>query len=241
MNQITNFKTLIGTLYKKLQTATITGKINIKELYIINIINNLLLESSNCLDFKYIQKLQNLTIELQHLDEDICIYRETRSLYNNIIGCKNCKDINNSNIKVINTAPVINDPEPVDPTPVEPIIVKGCNATEYRIFSDLDFIIIGGNFFTKCGTTSSNLYKRIIVTKLPTKGVITYLEQPLIVGQVINFNNDFPQQFENNNLLYYTPFIERGHNEDDFLFYKVVVEDIPYTITEELNLKMTIL
>jgi len=94
MNEITSFKTLVGTLYKKLNKASVYGKLSLKELYILEIVYNLMYDCPTCFNEKTKRKLTNLIIKLQHLDKDICIYRENRS-------CRELKHHTEEYLKII--------------------------------------------------------------------------------------------------------------------------------------------
>ena len=171
MNEITSFQTLIGTLYKKFNKASVYGKLDLKTLYILDIINELLFGCPTCLDEKYKQAIRNLLIRLQHSDKDICIYREDRNIY---FGDK--VNYNNSDYTVNNTPPVIQNPPNLDGSV---ILSKPGDIYEFNenIFKT--------GFYDKEGDSPLNV--RIVT--LPIYGILTYNNVPVAPGFIFNISN----------------------------------------------------
>lgn len=122
MNDITSFQTLIGSLYKKFNRASVYGKLNLKELYILDIVNELLYDCPTCFNEQIKNKLQSLAIQLQNLDPEICAYKEDRDLYVNITNQN--FSLNNRDIKLENTAPIVDDNEETDPPTPATIVLE---------------------------------------------------------------------------------------------------------------------
>src|SRR5690606_9413612 len=105
---------------------SITGLIDLKMLYFLNIVNSYILNCELPLDFKDSQKLKQISLIIQNLEKSICSYKFNDLIkFNNIVGCENCKQgLNNNPTIVFNTPPVISDPNEIPSTEECPIL---CN------------------------------------------------------------------------------------------------------------------
>lgn len=168
MNEITANQTLIGSLHKSFDSATISGNLKLKKLYLINLISKFAYCCGNNISFNQKQHLQNLIISLQNLDKNICIYREQRSLYTNIVGCKNCKDLNNSSYQVINTPPII------DPIEITPLIKPTVCDISFNLNIGVDQMPLTLDVFVKCfdylGDRFS--YSTLKIITIPEQGIL---------------------------------------------------------------------
>lgn len=110
MNIIDSTKTLVGTLEKYINEASVYGKsFDLTDLYLIKIINdyNLNCSSNLCKDVN--TKLNELVIKIVNKNKNICVYRTMQNNYVNIKGDNRILNINNSTIKVVNTPPEVDD------------------------------------------------------------------------------------------------------------------------------------
>ncbi len=178
MNEITSFQTLIGTLYKKYNKASVYGKLDLKILYILDIINELLFTCPDCLDEKYKQKLQSLIIKLQHSDKDICIYRENRNDY-----YKDKVNYNNSNYLVSNTPPIIQNPPQLDGS----VILE--KPGDVYIFNEN---IFKESFYDAQGDSPLN----VRISTLPIYGILTYNGQPIPNNFIFNISNSSNLEYQ---------------------------------------------
>lgn len=188
MNEITANQTLIGSLHKSFDIATISGNLKLKKLYLINLINKFSYCCGNSITFNQKQHLQNLTIALQNLDKNICIYREQRSLYTNIVGCKNCKDLNNSPYQVINTPPII------DPIEITPIVKPTVCDIDFTLNIGVEQTSLTLNVFVKCfeylGDRFS--YSTLKFITIPEQGMIQETNGNIIFeNSEVNLNDGF--------------------------------------------------
>lgn len=228
MNQITSFKVLIGSLYKSLTKASIYGKLKLRKLYILDIINEFLYDCPNCINHKITQQLQNLAISIQNSDDNICKYREQRSIYTNIVGCKDCNP-NNSPLVVINTAPVINEPEePIDSIP-KPEICK----LEIDYDRNLIFRWIELSDFTGCykGDTPIKFLK---IISLPENGALQINDNTAYINQTINLND-----LNNSNIfIKYQSFLEE---ETDSFEIQVSDSSVPPVYSETTTITINVI
>lgn len=236
MRNLDHLESLIGSINKLVENAKNKGIIRSKELYLLNLIYKLI--SNKCFNNEITNEeksLLNLYYKLFSKYSFLCRTDLNTDYYLN----------NNTNNLYINTntntAPEIDDPDPVDPTPVDPIIIPGCNGNSYQIFDNMDFVTMSGNSFIKCLETTTIILYAIKIVKLPNKGILTLAGNNVIVGQVILFDGGFPNEFINPYDLVYTPFVDRGNNEIDFIEYQVIIDNSPETLTEIVNLEITIL
>lgn len=185
MDEITGFKTLVGTLYKKVNRASVYGKLDMKYLYVLNIVNELLFDCPTCYNENTRNKLKVLAIKLQHLDNEICIYREQRSLYTNIIGCKDCNP-NNRPLKVINTKPVIIDPNPIEPPIQQLPVICDNTVIDYGAGVKLEY-----DSFVKCFIDPlEGEPKYVQITTQPKGGILLYNGEILNTMQPIELTPD---------------------------------------------------
>jgi len=183
MNEITSFKTLIGSLYKKLNRASSYGTLDLKTLLLIDIINEYIYDCPTCYNNSILNKLKNLLINLQNSDRDICVYREQQSLYTNIIGCRDCNP-NNSNLTVVNTAPIITNPEPVEPVIIAPTLCN--NTVTVPIIGNFNFNSINLNCYQDF---NEGVLQNIRINSLPIRGSLTYNGMNVTINQVINIGD----------------------------------------------------
>lgn len=228
MNEINSFKMLIGTLYKKLNIASIYGTLNFKELYMLNIVNNFLDDCPDCLNNDDENKLQNLSIQLQHLDSDICIYRTENSNYYNIMGVTS-DNFNNNLLQVVNTSPTISDPDPiVEETPIptlrENIIYCG---EKSKIPIENPDVTLG---FTSEDNSGPGT---LLITGLPEQGFITLDDNLIQIGDTIDLTSPY--------FLLYTDLIGLEIGNVDILKYKISSVDNPTVFSEENQLLIKII
>lgn len=184
MDTITSYKTLIGSLYKKLNKASSYGTLNLKTLLLIDIINEYIYDCPTCYNTKVISKLKNLVFTLQNRDNEICSYKEAKSNYTNIVGCRDCNLNNNNNLIIINDPPLIEDPDPIEPEPLISPRALNINTNlngSILNFSDVDF----NDYFVD---TNEQVFN-IKITSLPTKGVITLNDINITLNQIIPISN----------------------------------------------------
>ena len=188
MNQITSFKILIGSLYKSLTKASIYGKLKLRKLYILDIINEFLYDCPNCINHKITQQLQTLAISIQNSDDNICKYREQRSIYTNIVGCKDCNP-NNSSLIIVNTAPTINNPDPIEPDPIIP--PKTC-ANSFNVpfqvkeyYFSIEDLSRPGCFIDQY----DGYIKNIKIKELPINGILSYNNLNVEIDQIIDLDD----------------------------------------------------
>jgi len=186
MSEIKSKKTLIGSIHKSLDNATITGKLKLKNLFLLNIINKYLYACESELSFYQEQYLKNLVIALENTDKNICIYREQLSNYTNIVGCKNCTPLNANNVIVVNTPPEVDDTElePVEcisPTIESNTLSYGCGMSSLKILLPA---FTTQAFFDFQGSPTD--YKNLKITKLPEFGVLYYDSEEVVLNQVID-------------------------------------------------------
>ncbi len=178
MNDITSFQTLIGTLYKKFNKASVYGILNLKKLYILDIINELLFTCPSCLSETNKRILNNIIIRLQHSDPDICIYRENRiSNYNDNI------DYNNGSYSVKNTPPIIQDPPVLDGT----VILEKPGDT---------YILNESIFKTLYFDAEGDLPLNVIILTLPVYGILTFNNQIINPNFIFNISDSNKIKYE---------------------------------------------
>jgi len=210
MNTVTASQTLIGSLHKSFDLASLNGNLKLKNLYLLNLINKYIYGCGSAITFNQKQYLLNLAIAIENLDKNICRYREQRSLYTNIVGCKNCKNVNQSDYVVINTPPEINDDVIITPACLYPTIkfttlnylcgMVGIKVTLQNFTSDSSFNFLG----------SAVAYKNLKITSLPISGALTYNGIPIVLNQIIDL-----QDFDAMN---YTQLSSSETNKDSFTF-----------------------
>jgi hypothetical protein len=129
MEQLTRNKVLIGSLYKGLNNARITGLMDLKMLYFLNIVNSYILSCENVPKFKEIQKLKQIVLIIQNREKNICTYRFNDLIkFASIVGCENCKPgLNNNPFQVTNNNPTISNPDPIEPSPECPTLCSTIN------------------------------------------------------------------------------------------------------------------
>lgn len=234
MNEITSNQTLIGTLRKSFDLATITGNLKLKRMYLLNLINKFMYCCGSNITFNQKQHLQNLVIALQNLDKNICIYREQRSIYTNIVGCKNCKNLNNSPYLVINTAPEIDEPDPIEPL-IKPIV---CDIS-FNYLRGMYGIPLNLNTFVKCFNYLGNVesYSKLKIISLPEFGVLYDFE-----GNILNINDEVDLT-DPEFLLKYIYTSDTYPNTDTFEFQISTNETSPEvfseTYTSTINIQLT--
>lgn len=170
-DKVNNDKILIGSLFKNLTEASKTGSLDLKPLYLYSVIAALLKDCNMEVSFKQRKKLKEVLLALKYRYKNFCTYRFNNHIdYANVIGCCNCKDLNNNPYKVKNTAPTVNDDEIPLPK-AKPLLT--CDSTKeavkltYVEFTLLDFI----KCYDANGTSS---YKYLKVTEFPTTGFLVY-------------------------------------------------------------------
>lgn len=187
MSEIRAKKTLIGSIHKSLDNATLTGKLKLKNLFLLNVINKYLYSCDSVLTFLQSEYLKNLAIAIENTDKNICLYREQLSNYTNIVGCRNCTPLNANNVIVINTppevdnGPVLTPVECLYPTIVDNVLPDYCGMSALKITLNM---LIQGSFYDFEGLNTN--YKNLKITKLPTYGVLMLNGQPVVLNQVID-------------------------------------------------------
>jgi hypothetical protein len=233
MNEVTSNQTLIGSLRKNFDLASINGNLKLKRLYLLNLINKFMYCCGSNITFNQKQHLQNLSIAIQNLDKNICIYREQRSIYTNIVGCKNCKNLNNSPYLVINTPPEIDDPIEIIPI-IRPIL---CDIN-FQLDERIDSTSFELETFVKCfsyfGSISSS-YSTLKIITIPQLGILQEVD-----GTIINENSevDLNNGFE---YLKYTFIGTERPTTDTFTFQISTNETDPEVFSETYTATINIL
>jgi hypothetical protein len=232
MNEVTSNQTLIGTLRKSFDLATINGNLKLKRLYLLNLINKFMYCCGSNITFNQKQHLQNLSIAIQNLDKNICIYREQRSIYTNIVGCKNCKNLNNSPYIVINTPPEIDDPIEVVPV-IKPIV---CDII-FQLNRGIDVTAFELETFVKCFNYLGNVnsYSTLKIITIPELGILQEAD-----GTIINENSEvnLNEGFE---YLKYTFIGTERPTTDTFTFQISTDETDPEVFSETYTATINIL
>lgn len=174
-----HLETMIGTIHKIFLDAKNKGIIRNKELSLLDIIYNIL--KTDC--FEEIENnkkraLLSLYFRILNKYSFLCKSELSRSyyLYNNLQ-----KTFINTNP---NTAPVIDDPDPYEPPSVLPPTNCDNGATIVGRFTK---IVLTNELFSKCFVDpNEGTIKNIKITSLPTKGILSYNGQNIILNQVID-------------------------------------------------------
>lgn len=119
MDQITRNKVLIGSLYKNINNARIYGTLDLKMLYLLEIIHSYVLSCDYPILFKNKQKLNQLSLIIQNKYPNICNYRFNDLIkFATIVGCENCKPgLNNNSLGVPANNPTISNPPVITSQP----------------------------------------------------------------------------------------------------------------------------
>lgn len=186
MSEIKSKKTLIGSIHKSLDNAVLTGKLKLKNLYLLNLINKYLYACESELSFLQQEYLKNLAIAIENTDKNICLYREQLSNYTNIVGCRNCTPLNANNVIVVNTPPEVDNNVIVTPTCVYPTIEDNamnypCGVFTLRLLVE-QFTTLA--FFDYEGSPTG--FKNLKITKLPEFGVLVYNGVNVTLNQVMD-------------------------------------------------------
>jgi|694.fasta_scaffold76648_2 hypothetical protein len=187
MNIITASQTLIGSLHKSFDLASLNGNLKLKNLYLLNLINKYIYGCGSAITFNQKQYLLNLAIAIENLDKNICKYREQRSIYTNIVGCKNCKNVNQSDYIVINDAPTIGPDTDIPVNVLKPIV---CDI-QFHYPEGLSGLLLNIETFTKCFDYEDNVdsYSTLKITELPIKGVLYNSESNINVNDTISLTD----------------------------------------------------
>ncbi len=157
-------KTLLGSVNKAINTAKYTGKMCMKELYLLNIINKLINESTLTKQSDELRTLETLADKLKNKTSYICKVKNR-----NNEDFRNAIQYNLNIITSTNTKPVVDD-------------ITIDYDTSYYIFKASDFTTNYLDAENEPATT-------IRITSLPTEGVITYNNDNVILNQEINISN----------------------------------------------------
>lgn len=231
MDKITSFQTLIGSLYKKYNKASVYGKLDLKTLYILNLVNKLLYDCPSCNSIDVTNKLICLATKLKYADKEICNYSIDDRYYINNLDIFNNIVLNNSPIKVINTPPVIDDPEESDPELIEPPTM--CEYEKSIIipitFSkhNFDKIEIGACIYDSNDPLNSQV-KNMKIVSLPLYNPLTYQGINVTIGQVI----DVSTLNDTTNLLLYSSNITQ--NVNDSFTYRLSALSNPTIYTDNI-------
>lgn len=228
MDKISSFQTLIGTLYKKYNKASVYGVLDLKTIYILNLINKLLYDCPTCITDNAYNSLINLAIKLKYSDKEICNYNIDKGYFINNTDIFNNLVLNNTDIKIINTAPVIEDPEKSDPlTGQPPKICENSKSVFLSNFGKHPFIT---SELVGCFTDPNNevgVIQSIKITSLPIYNALTYQGVNVTVGQVINVQT---LNFTTNLFLYQTLAVS---DVIDSFTYQVNTSSYPAIYNEE--------
>lgn len=201
MDQITRNKVLIGSLYKSINKARLLGTLDLKILYLLELIQSYVLACEHPSTFKEKKVLNHISLIIQNKYPEICNYRFNDVIkFATIVGCENCKPgLNNNPLQVINNAPTVSDPEPIVSIDECPSL---CVNYEYYYNQLLKFTILLNTDFFKflldCYHSNiSSAYAHLKIISLPQFGILSYNDAPIEENTIINFSE--------NGVLKYTP------------------------------------
>lgn len=163
MDKITSGKILVGSTKKAIDKAKLFGTLKLKELYILNIINELNNFCELNKSFEISKKLNQLAIEIQNKYPQICNYRH-KSFDNLFVNGKTKKDTNS--IASTNTAPVATD--------------FNCYNYEYEEFSFTQDL-----FTSRYSDADGDEPKFLRIKSLPLLGSLEFNGVPVIIDQII--------------------------------------------------------
>ena len=157
-------KTLLGSVNKAIKNAKYTGKMCMKELYLLNIINNLINESSLTKTFDELNILQTLSNNLQNKTSYICKVKNR-----NNEDFRNAIQYNLNIITSTNTAPTVNNS------------IIDYDTSSYT-FKYEDFTV---NF----NDNDEDIADTVRIVTLPIEGILTYNDVVIETGFEFNINN----------------------------------------------------
>lgn len=230
MDKMSSFQTLVGTLYKKYNKASVYGKLELQTLYLLNLVNRLLYECPTCNSTDINNKLICLAIKLKYSDKEICNYNIDKGYYINNVDIFNNSVLNNSPIKVINTPPIISDPDESDPEiGIPPTLCELLKTVSLIGSSKYSFKQeeLNGCFEDPNNPTGTVRYLKII--SLPLYNPLTFNGINTTVNQIIDLNTvtgDF------DGLLYES--IITGAPISDFFTYKVSTSSFPTVYNDQI-------
>jgi len=179
MEKIQSGKILVGSMLNNIQNAKKYGKLCPKELFLLKIINDLTQLCQVTNNFELHKILNEKAFILQNKYKSICNYRVKQ--YDKIfISGKNEKDLNSINYKSNN-------------------LVSTDNFTSILDNTIYNFKI---EDFTSGIKLDDNLTYAIIVTSLPSIGILSFNNNPVNIGQQILLSslNSNSLQFIPNNI-----------------------------------------
>jgi len=204
--------TVIATINKIYNIARINGLLNSKELYLLDLIYNMLCNNIEICTRDY-NKLIQLYFSILNSSKLLCKSNNIREYYYNTN--------NDFHIGIINTPPTIEDPVIIEPDPIE--VISGCDGTA-GLFSYFDYLTMEYGSFTKCYEPTTLVFESIKILSLPTMGILQYNGVNLEINTTINFSN-----ISN---LTYTPIVERGLSLEDTFTYTMTTDEVIPRITE---------
>lgn len=146
-------KTIVSSVVKGVNLAKVTGSLNFKNLYLLNIVGNIL-DTHCCLSFEHKQRLKSLYNHIKYNDKSICNIRiKDLVAYKNVDSCKDCTPDNLALANVGYTIPTVDD--------------NNAMVTADRVFAV-------GDFTKNFRDPFNGSYQTVIITSLPTNGIIQY-------------------------------------------------------------------
>lgn len=165
MDKITSGKILVGSTGKMLNKARLTGDICMENLFLLNILNNLINDCKLHPSHDIMVCLEEKARTLQNLDKDICNYRQRHSNYTNI----GIKKPNNYNSLVQQNNNIV-------------------STDNFSTITDNEILIFDVSQFTDDVDLNSGLTYGLKITSLPSIGLLVVNNNPVIIGQVIPFS-----------------------------------------------------
>jgi hypothetical protein len=159
MTETTHGKIIVGSSINALNNAKIYGLLNLRNLYLLNIVGSLIVNTKN-LDFQKQQILETLFNIIKYNDKNICNYRQK-----DLISFKKVtpidQSINTLKLMVDNTLPTVDD-------------AFNQTISDY-IFREIDFT-------TNFTTVDDSVFQTVRISSLPTDGLISFDNVNIIAG-----------------------------------------------------------
>lgn len=167
MDNITQGKITVASVSNAVRASKIYGSLNLKSLYLLDVIGGLLTRYPN-LDFKQQRQLRSLYTIIQHNNSDICNDKKQDFKSYKNLGCGNSGIINNITLSQISEIPTVENNEAII----------------------IDNYTFNYNDFTKQFTDPQNGIPEFVrLTSLPSVGLLQYNGNNIELGFEFNLLN----------------------------------------------------
>lgn len=179
MDLKTSVKILVGTTISSLNKSKITGKLCLKDIYLLNIVNSFIIDCKECKNSSDLEKLNKISRNIQNSNKDICKTRY--SVPNNIFVKENVR-INNffKSIESIKNCDGLNNPPSIVGDNNKEIVM---NVT---VLTRQDFTTDTTPMYQDPENDSAYLLK---ILTLPSEGNLVLNGNNVLINQIISFSD----------------------------------------------------